>query len=323
MKSTHLYNRIFVQPLFFAFLGVLFCFWNRVDPSSVPCVSSGCELFQNGAERPVLWLLGCIGFFVLMLCALFKKPNIGRFCAGFGLSLDIILFFIMVLTLPCIICVLTGLLLALCYRAFFIKTVTPQLGQDPYILKRSFLLLLWTILFIVNVGLIIKSFVTPWSLNGDKENKAHAIAIFFSPSCPACKKLVRTIPEPKIESIDWYPVMERGQDFEAIAMLQLLFIDKVVPLSEALDIASKAPPLTFFERISFRYLLLQFRLWVNSAHVLSSGDGRLPFLEFRGIPESLVDTKLKTQTGNKDASLPLELEATGICGEKGGIPCGD
>ena len=93
----------------------------------------------------------------------------------------------------------------------------------------------------------------------------------------------------------WYPVAEDEGDLRVIRSMAD-FIAQGMPLYDAVDKAraeAKAQAASHaarrFDLLRPDMLLLQFRLWVNRAHVLSAGSSRLPFVEFLGTPSFLQE----------------------------------
>ncbi len=292
--------RFLFGPFALAFFGLLFALWNVLGDTSALCVTEGCSLFQNFTIAGYsLWWLGVIGFAVLLIPALFGFAKLGEVLAGLGLTADIVLLAIMLITAPCFNCLIIGLMLAITYVAF------RHAATDKRI-KRSFPILIgiWTVFFVVNAGGILRESTTPWAIRapaieqGGIQNAP--VHIYFSPSCSACRELVNGIASQERQTGQqapavWYPVAEDDKDiFIIISMYQKVQEGKDldVAMAEARD-EFAAKDVTFADRITLlspRSLLAQLRLWQNMAHVLSSGSNRLPFVEYRGIPSGLLDS---------------------------------
>ena len=111
-------------PLLIAVCGILFSVWNALDAASVPCVSAGCTLYQNFSINGYSLWWGGVGIFSLLgLLALTGRAVLGRWLAGLAVLLDCVLLGIMILTLPCVACMVTALLLALSYITFRAATL--------------------------------------------------------------------------------------------------------------------------------------------------------------------------------------------------------
>lgn len=312
---------ILLLPFFLAIIGILFSFWNLLSPQSVPCISAGCNLYQHSeVDGFTLWWFGLFGFGILAIVAIIRKAHIGRIIAAIGLAIDSILFAIMAMTLPCMSCLVVGCLLAFSYLSFRKASFSfsNDVNSEHIIITRSWLVTIWSVLFFVNIVLLARELITPWALDVGDKSRSSTISIYFSPTCPACRKLILTLPESEIQKSTWYPITEESQDIASIAMLERIVMNRQIPFAEAFSIALEAQPFSFWDRLSFQNIILQLRLWINRAHVLVQGDGRIPLLEFRGIPSvfiSKIELEPKISSDNDSELFPLELDVVGICEE--------
>lgn len=318
---------ILILPFILTIFGILFCFWNLLDPSSVPCISSGCNLYQGGELGGLtVWWFGIFGFGLLAILAIVGKAKLGLIIAGIGLCIDTVLFIIMAMTLPCMSCLFVGFLLAITYY-FFRKTVLlAELSEENTETKRSFLLLCWGLLFLVNIVLVFRGLIVPWALPVGDTSSLSSVSIYFSPSCAACQKFIMNLPESEVQKSTWYPISERSEDIAVIARLEYILKSRKITLAEAFTLSVSTEPFTILEKLSPECILLQLRLWVNKAHVLEEGDGRMPLLEFRGVPSMLLSNNkinsLPVVTDKNDDMLSLGFDKVGICGEEGNSqPC--
>ena len=330
-------------PLMFALAGLAFAVWNAWDAASVPCLSAGCTLYQtftiNGFS---LWWGGAAGFALLAAFALAGQAGKGRLVAGVGLVFDCVLLVVMLMTLPCVACMLAALLLALCYGAFRHAATAPRrMGQGTGKTRISLLLSVWSVFFVMLIGLTLNSASAPWALReaGDEDATVH---IFFSPSCSACRQLVSGMPEAEAAKVAWYPVAETEDDLAVILALKKRLAVSSEPMSVAFAASLNASRLSFFDFFSPEILLLRFRLWRNQARVIDSGEGQLPFVEFRGLPQALIRPSGNAsssrpggmpaqaarpslqnggQTSLPDATLPIDLGDAGSCGGQNATPC--
>ncbi|MBO4316724.1 MAG: hypothetical protein J5855_00380 [Mailhella sp.] len=301
---------VLVKPCMAAFAGMLFSLWNIFGDTSALCVTEGCSLFTDfkiGAFS--LWWLGVAGFALLIASAVLGLGKTGRFLAACGVLADSFLLLVMVFAAPCANCLIAGALLALAYY-FYLRDPAEKgrSGMSP-------VLCLWLALFVVNAGAAASESLGPWALkvNGDGLASADAgVQIYFSPSCPACKKLVSA--QGKAEGIAWYPVAENADD-----IWRVLDMKRKIEAGEGLYLALlSASSLDTGGRgirdmLDPESLLMQFRLWRNSAHVLKGGSKRLPFVEFRGAPASMLPD------GRQKGSAATDLTIGGFC--SGEEPC--
>lgn len=310
---------ILILPFILSILGILFCFWNLLAPSTVPCISSGCNLYQGGEFGGLtFWWFGIFGFGLLAILAVIGRAKLGLFIAGVGLCIDIILFITMVMTLPCMACMFVGLLLALTFYFFRKRVFLAESDSEDVENNRSVILLCWWFFFLLNIILVIKGAVLPWALPVGDTSSSSSVAIYFSPSCTACQKLIMNLAESEVQKSSWYPVAEKSSDIAVIAKLEQLLKSKKFTLAEAFSLSISTQPLTTLEKLSPNHVLLQLKLWINRSHVLKDGDGRMPLLEFRGTPAMLLSS-IKTNhlpvVGKDDGMLSLEFDKVGICGE--------
>jgi len=306
-------NRSFLfLPFLFSSCGVLFSLWNLWGEAELLCVTEGCALFRDFELAGIsLWWLGVAGFAILMLAAIPGFAVLSMVLAACGVLLDCLLLVVMLLTAPCVSCLLIGLLLALTYAACraatngSVQTKKPRSVLSP-------LLLLWSLLFILNIGCAVHDSadlrvltVTTRDQGGDVQANAQsgenvadaaqdnvhdvAVRVYFSPSCPACLTLVQSLSDPSRlpeGGVVWYAVAENSTDVPIIAAMQTA-LAKGRDLASAVEEATKAPA-SRLDLLRPSGLLLQFGLWRNKAHVLASGSPRLPFVEFRGLPTALL-----------------------------------
>lgn len=148
--------------LLIAVCGVLFSIWNAQDAASVPCISAGCTLYQSFTVNGFSLWWGGVGIFTLLgLLALTGHAGPGRWLSGLAVLLDCVLLGIMVLTLPCMACMAAALLLALSYAAF---RSAASSAETRRVRRVSPLLALWGLLFILNIGGLVRSEIQPWAV---------------------------------------------------------------------------------------------------------------------------------------------------------------
>lgn len=338
MLSTRPHHPLFTS-FFIALLGVFFSLWNALDSASVPCMTAGCTLYQSFSLGGFsLWWVGVATFLLLGLLALLGYGSAGRIVAGLALLADCFLLLIMILTLPCLACMLEAVLLAGCYYTFRRVSERP-VGRR----QASFSLLLgvWGILFVLVFGFAVRGEVQPWAIQEPETVEGTPVRVFFSPSCSACRQLVTGISEADSRKIIWCPVAEDEKDIAVILNLQQRLNISGAALSAQFLSALEAEPLSMLDMLRPSTLLLQFRLWCNQAHVLASGEGRLPLVEFMGVPSALIRNSgvsggslasdgITAQSfggqspiGDRDhgMGLPFDLEGSGSCGGPNAVPC--
>ncbi|MBP3730591.1 MAG: hypothetical protein J6I40_03870 [Mailhella sp.] len=298
-------------PAILSAAGIAFCSWVMMTGGDALCVTEGCSLFQDFRIAGYsLWEGGLVFFTLLLLLCLLRLSGVAALTAGAGLAADIILLSVMLFTAPCFNCLAAGALIALCYLALLHEAKSSRTGKTGH----SLLAAAWTVLFLFNVGGIIRDASVPWT--PVTHDGSGDVQVWFSPSCPACQKLV--LQYENIPGAAWYPVAEDAADLWVIKSMADE-LAKGVPLPEAAARAREAVPRPFVETPSNRMamlrpgmLLLQLRLWINRAHVLSAGSSRLPFVEFKGLPAFLMpaDPAAQEKQDAQDEHTRTELGGT-------------
>lgn len=194
----------------------------------------------------------------------------------------------MILTLPCVACMVAALLLALSYITFRAATLADTHRSALH--HASPLLVLWGALFLLTLGGLARSEVGPWAIQAPEMEDETTARVFFSPSCSACRQLVMGMSEADARKIIWCPVAEEEKDLAIILNLKKR-IEMGTPLTRSFLPSLETEPMTFWDLFSLEVLTTQFRLWCNDARVISSSEGRLPLVEFMGIPSALVKAK--------------------------------
>ena len=145
--------------------------------------------------------------------------------------------------------------------------------------------------------------------------------------------------EADARKIIWCPIAEEEKDFAIILNLKKR-IEMGVPLTRSFLPSLETPPMTLWDLFSLEVLTTQFRLWCNDARVIISSKGRLPLVEFMGVPSALVKAKSPAapaarpsaqpapsepmfggQSAPQDHGLPFDMGNSGSCGGPNAVPC--
>lgn len=286
---------VLTHPLLMALLGLAFCVWSAFGNDINFCITAGCTLYQDVTVAGVsMWWIGAGVFGFLGTLALAGAAGIGRFCAALALLGDICLLALLAATAPCLLCLIVAIFFALTYRAFRRTGQTPAgLGRPATNSGTSMLLVVWTVLFIVNAGAVVRSESGVWPLLGDEEDAA--VHLYFSPSCPSCREAVEAL-SGRVD-VAFYPLAESEIDVHKVRAMEDL-LDTGLSMADALaDVQNIAEPEGLWGKIRPEQWFLRLRLLRNKAHVFGSGSNKVPFVEYRGLPASLakVATPRKAQ----------------------------
>ena len=321
-------------PLLLALLGGAFCVWSASGNALNLCVTTGCSLFQDFTVGGVsMWWFGAVAFGVLALLSISGRPLLGVLVAGLCLLIDVVLLSLMLTTAPCVGCLFSALLFALTYAAF---RYSNHRREDN--VPRSWLIMVWSVLFIANVGSVVKAETDTWAMLGPEDA---SVRLYFSPSCSACREAITTL-SGRV-NVAYYPVAENDQDVHSIAAM-LTAVQRGDSMAQALNTLKGQEENAKKMSFSLDNLLLRYRLLRNKAHVLASGCEAVPYMEFHGLPSFLSNQKgTKGQArptsgsggsggsggasgetsgaSSTDPTLPIDMGIAGSCGGANTPPC--
>jgi hypothetical protein len=335
-------NGFLPAPFGIALCGLLFCLWNLWTLDSAPCLSAGCEIFQNFSLAGVsLWWPGVFAFGILIVCGGAGRLTAGLMFSSLCLALDCLLLALMLVSVTCLACLGAGLLFALVYASFLRAAVHRRrlFNRWPFL---SPLLGLWLCLFVANGGTLVRNSLEDWPIYAASARTPTPVRAFFSPSCPACRHLIQSISPEYAARIAWFPVAEEERDVRVLgAMRQLLA--QGASLADAFGKALEEPLAGEWILLRPDMLLMQLRLWRNHSHVMENGN-TLPLLEFSGTPSFLLHRNpdraetLPPQSSqlpenapappirggpqaDENFDMPLDLDIAGSCGPQASNPC--
>lgn len=322
---------ILLAPLLLSLLAFGFCLWTALGNDVNICVTTGCTLYQDFSVFGLsLWWYGSGAFALLALCAMAGFSVIGRILSALFLLGDIVLLILMMITAPCVNCLVIAVFFCLSY--FYFCKADPQFlrSRDEEKPPRSILILCWLFLFVINLGAVARSQMEIWPIldeNGEGKGR-----LFFSPSCHFCREGINYF-SGKVY-MAFYPVADNDTDIYRIAKMMDL-LDQGYNVADALAKSADFAAPDFFSAIKPRLLILRLRLLINKAHVLSAGSPGVPFIEYLGLPPEIKkqgkdglrenrDAAYGNQSSSaneeraiRDPSLPVEIG--GQCG--GMTPC--
>jgi len=299
-----------------AVAGFAFCVWNIVDASAVPCLTIGCSMQHSFTLGGIsLWWFGAGAFTLLGLCAVTGFAAAGRFFSGIMLAGDCALLLLMAVSATCLGCLVIALLLGAEYALFC--RAAPHTG-----ILSAALLLIWSACLLMVAGQLVQEAASPWPIASPAHPAQVRAHIYFSPSCGACRMLVRGMPDAEAAQIAWFPVAEHEDDIPVVAAMREA-LARGATLKEAMNAAQEIPPCGRWEKLVL--LPLQIRLWINRGHVLQGGRDALPYVTVYGLPQALLSGQRTRPAGNQPLDAPalpfLDIDTLGEC--KGGtaLPC--
>lgn len=253
------------------------------------CTDS-CSIFANFTIMGVsLWWFSAFFFMLILILSLFGFAYLIRLLTAIALTVDICLLFVMLNTSLCVLCICAGILVACSYYAVRYENRRPL---EPY--PKTVLLNLWCILFVLLLGS---------SINANQQGISFAKVenpstnIFFSPSCPACKKILMAEAENK--NIAWFPVEENENDIWRIMFMQER-INAGDTVYQALVKAEEKKPeekIELMDMLRWKYFVVQYKVWKNTA-IVRRRTSVVPYIEVFGVP--------------KEYDKPIKLEQSAV-----------
>lgn len=335
MNRSH---EIVTGALLLALLAAAFCVWSALGNEVNLCVTAGCSLYQDSTVAGIsLWWIGAGVFAVLCFLALLGAAHWGRTLAALALLGDVGLLLVMALTAPCISCLVVAVFFVLTYMSFRqAATARNRSGKAG----RSLLVLVWGLLFIINLGAVARSQATVWPITDNHDSAT--VRMFFSPSCSSCREGVAILSGHV--DVAFYPLAENDTDVYRVAQM-IRLLDQGDSMAEAMTRSQDATAPGGLGSWSPDMIWLRFRMLRNKAHVFVSGAQTVPFFEYHGLPSMLVKQGKNTgprgsgsnaaptggfsgmpgtgqwqgQPGGTNDALPLEPQIAGQCG--GPAPC--
>lgn len=302
-------------PLTFAVsvIGLCFSVYNILSVFLFDTVcTEACGLFANFTIMGVsLWWVSAVFFTVVLILSLFGLAYCIRVLTAAALFADVFLLFIMLNTTLCFLCVCAGILVACSYYTVRYENRRPL---DPY--PKTLLLSLWSIMFVLLLGSAINANQRGISF-AKVENPA--TNIFFSPSCPACKKILMAEHENK--NIAWYPVEEKENDIWRILFMQER-INAGDTVYQALLKAEESKPeerVKLADMLQLKYFVMQYKVWKNTA-IVKRRTQAIPYIEVFGTPKEYKNSIRLEQSPvrQNDAQIVNSLigQENELCGDE-------
>lgn len=275
------------------------------------CTES-CGLFAHFTIMGVsLWWVSAVFFAVVLILSLFGLAYLIRIITAAALFVDVLLLFVMLNTSLCILCVCAGILVACSYYTVRYENRRPL---DPY--PKTFLLSLWTIMFVLLLGSAINANQRGISF-AEVENPS--TNIFFSPSCPACKKILMA--EQHNKNIAWYPVEENENDIWRILFMQER-INAGDTVYQALLKAEENKPeerVELTDMLRLKYFKMQYKVWKNTA-IVKRRTQAIPYIEVFGVPNEYKNSVRLEQSAAVQNNTQI---VNSLIGQENNQLCGD
>jgi len=264
-------------PLFISLSGLIYCLASMFGATEAICHTAGCQVYKSYSFLGFsFYTWGTLAF---ALCAIFlifrKKPNqffnfdVYSFFLTFCLLGEVGLLAYQAIYLPCFSCLVVGLL----WGILFILDL--KWKREDNFDSKKILVGIWGLLFFTVATSAIKDIITPWPIYGKPDA---SIKIFFSPTCPACKKAVQEILEKGLidkNKIALFPVAKNEEDKDRICLLQCSLQNKDLPLALNKCWQPKCTPISVG---LWNILRLNFNLFRNRLALAKMGIDRIPVI---------------------------------------------
>ena len=276
-------NRIF----FFStcVLGIAYCISNALGIETF-CETSGCSITKDFKLFGLsLYWFGALGFFLFGVLRASHALKTLRFYALGVIALDCALLLVLAFSAPCMSCMIVGGL-------FFLLGLLIFLESDKALQSRAFqaVLVTWAICLAPNVINATGELVGPQPIYGEKTAD---VKVFFSPSCPSCKDVVKEIVK-QDNSVALYPVDKSFKDLKQICLLNRTY-ENTGEINEALENCWSTN--CGKEKLStFQQLKLSFQTWCNKSYLAKLGKDSVPVI----VSQSLVNRNDRNTSGGND-----------------------
>ena len=257
----------------------------NLAPESV-CFSSGCAALQDFKLYGISpwWAAAFIFGLTTLLCAL-RLRLFARLLAGLFLLGDCLFLAAMLFIAPCANCLVAALLIFLVWLLLAAKQ-PERLARARRCCSLA-LAGIWLALFTLNLGAALNEALPAWTLESSTEEagaEKTKLALYFSPTCPACREALRLFSD----RATLFPVAENEEDYPIIAdMVERLSAGAKAheALEYILEARAKgiwqAPVLSTSDLLS-----LKLRSLRNAAALQRLRLHALPALVFEGLPKS-------------------------------------
>lgn len=263
----------FTSRMVTAFLlvtGLFLCLGSALGLTRALCLTEGCKLYQGYAFLGLslhVWGAATFGTgLILLLCPL-GQLSAYRHYLHVCIWAEILLLAWQVTYLPCSECLLVGLIWGLLALVEMRDRVSVKV---------------WSVVFLVALVLMGKDLLHPWPVYGDK---AAAVKVYFSPSCPGCKIEINKLlagGEADLGRVAFLPVALKSGDYARVEAFQNV-LRQTLDLNQAFQACWSETvhvPAEWEEWLTVRLGLLRnrmvlARMGVNKIPVVVSGSAAM------------------------------------------------
>lgn len=276
------------------------------------CATAGCSLTSGvslfGVSLYYFGALALAGYIVLALVC--RTWYLLLFSILF-VAIDTLLLTYLALGSPCISCLIVGTL-------FFTLFLLAWKGHFGWFfrghhwgwLRKAAVVVcgLWICAAAPNLLGVVQETVAPKPIYGSNDAP---VKIFFSPTCPACKDMVRKAVQPDEQKVALYPVAHSEEDIERMCILDCQ-LGEGAKLEEALD-KCWSGQCTSKEHGFWQEARLTLISQVNLTYLLNMGKTEVPVMVSKTTPETApaqggVDIEFDEST-----SSPLQDKGSAGC----------
>ena len=270
--------RRFILPLFISLSGLIYCLASMFGATEAICHTAGCQVYKCYSFLGFsFYTWGTLAFALCTIFLIFRK-KLNKFFNFFDIYSIFLTFCLLgevgllayqAIYLPCFSCLVVGLL----WGILFILDL--KWKREDNFDSKKILVGIWGLLFFTVATSAIKDIITPWPIYGKPDAP---IKIFFSPTCPACKKAVQEILEKGLidkNKIALFPVAKNEEDKDRICLLQCSLQNKDLPLALNKCWQPKCTPISVG---LWNILRLNFNLFRNRLALAKMGIDRIPVI---------------------------------------------
>jgi len=282
--------------MIFSLAWLVFCALAALGLADRLCETSGCALYRDWSLWDLsLWWWGAGGFGLLAVVAV-VSPVTALGLAGPIVLLDAGLLVVMAFLAPCANCLIAG-------AGFFLVWLCLLAAVRPRGSAGALLAMVWLAALAPNL-VALASDGGGWAIYGNTENAV--TRVYFSPSCPACRRAVADLATSTPSGVAYIPVSEQPEDVTRLIALHqdvlagTPFIDA---FRSAVRPDFEAGPQGFWRRLRYRALLAH-----NHAVFRRMGVQAVPYVAtvgWRGLPAPAAPQRPMGELRPEPAPAPL------------------